>query len=42
MKSLQELINQWCEETAAIIKSVLNVSCCTVVSVESDINDLSV
>ena len=41
-ESLQELINQWCEETAAIIKPVFNVSCYTVVSVKSDINDLSV
>ena len=39
-ESLQELINQQCEETAVIIKSVLSVSHCTVVSVKSDIDDL--
>ena len=40
IKSLQKLINQQCEETAVIIKSVLNVSHCTVVFIKSDINDL--
>ena len=41
-ENLQELINQQCKETAVIIKSVFNVLYCTVVSVKSDIDDLSV